>query len=404
MKSIRSKRWEVSEFLLKTEENIRFDVKLCDLNQITEWYLDDEKYYAHTTGRFFKICGVSQNQNNYHIIRQPEIGLLCLFRTNLDGQWLYLLQAKAEPGNVRPCLWAPTIQATRSNFTRMHKGKIPDYYDVYDEYISSASNVFCDALLPEQGNVYWQKYNRNVILNVDYFVPKPGFIWVPEAYLGLPTILEDSNSCLKSTLSLILINKDSSTSIQSLGLINYFAEGKGLVSLRHSSDFLLEPKLYSSLEYTFDFIGAKIEISGRENSTWQQPLIKCTGRIDNVALRVRQPDGRTGWIFNTNYEVGYLFGYKLGLLPKDWDIKFPNILENFGIEVIGEKKFKLNEEGGRFNEVITNVRLIEVYGNIVNYERFGSLIYLDDGSVMGANHLGLIEMEARSMFFIGNFT
>jgi len=404
MKSIHSDPCKISEFLLKTEENIHFDVKLCDLSQITEWYLDDEKHYAHTSGRFFKICGVSKSQNNPHIIRQPEIGLLCLFRTYVEGEWLYLLQAKAEPGNVRPCLWAPTIQATRSNFTRMHKGKTPDYYDVYDVYIKNTSSVFCDALLPEQGNVYWQKYNRNVILNVDYFDPKPGFIWVRGAHLGLPTILEDSNSCLKSTLSLILINKDNSTSIQSLGLINYFAEGKGLVSVRHSSNFLLEPKLYSTSDYSFDFIGAKIEISGRENSTWQQPLIKCTGRIDNVALRVRQPDGRSGWIFNTNYEVGYLFGYKLGLLPKDWDIKFPNILKNFGLEVIGEKKYKLNEEGGRFSVVTTNVTLVEVYGNIVNSERFGSLIYLDDGSVMGANHLGLIEMDARSMFFIGNVT
>ena len=124
----------------------------------------------------------------------------------------------------------------------MHNGKMPEYFDVYFEYISRDSSIFCDALLPEQGNVYWQKYNRNLVLNVDYFIPKQGYIWVPEALLGLSTIVEDSNSCLKSTLSLILREKDQSTSLRSLGLIEYFSVGKGQVSLKQSSNFLLEPK------------------------------------------------------------------------------------------------------------------------------------------------------------------
>jgi hypothetical protein len=397
-------RYEISEFLQNIEENIYFDVELCELNQITEWSLDDEGHYAHITGRFFKVCGVSKNQNNLHIVSQPEIGLLCLFRTKFEGQWLYLLQAKAEPGNARSCLWAPTIQATRSNFTRMHNGKIPDYFDVYDEYISKKSDVFCDVLLPEQGNVYWQKYNRNVILNVEYFVPKRGFIWVPETYLGLPTILTDSNSCLKSTLSLLFKERDISTSLRLIGLIDYFVEGKGQISLKQSSNFLLEPNLYFNPEYAFEFVGAKIHISSRENSSWQQPLIKCTGSIDVVALRVKQPDGRLGWILDTNYEVGYAFGYKLGLLSNDWEINISRVLEKFQIKVSVEKQHKLHEEGGRFNAVTTNVKLLEVFGEVENYKRFGSLIYLDDEALMSANQMGLIEMAARSMFFIGNVT
>lgn len=404
MKSPIPERYQISEFLTNIEKNISFEVELCDISQINEWSLDDERNYSHVTGRFFKVCGVSQNQTNSHIISQPEIGLLCIFRTKIEGRWLYLLQAKAEPGNVRPCLWAPTIQATRSNFTQIHNGKMPEYFDIYDEYMSRASNIFCDALLPEQGHVYWQKYNRNVVLNVDYFVPKRGYIWVPEAFLGLPTIIEDSNSCLKSTLSLVLREKDKSTSLRSLGLLEYFSIGKGQVCLKQSLNFLLEPNLYFCPEYAFKFLGAKIHISGRENSSWQQPLITCSGCIDAIALRVKQPKGRSGWILNTNYEVGYVFGYKLGLLSRNWKNNTLNILDNFQIKLRSEKKYKLFEEGGRFNSVTTNVNLLETYGEVENYKRFGSLIYLDDEALMSANQMGLIEMEARSMFFIGNAT
>ena len=35
----------------------------------------------------------------------------------------YLLQAKAEPGNINKIQISPTVQATKSNYTRVHGGK-----------------------------------------------------------------------------------------------------------------------------------------------------------------------------------------------------------------------------------------------------------------------------------------
>ena len=43
----------------------------------------------------------------------------------------YLLQAKVEPGNINKIQISPTVQATRSNYLRIHGGKtIPSEKDL----------------------------------------------------------------------------------------------------------------------------------------------------------------------------------------------------------------------------------------------------------------------------------
>ena len=72
----------------------------------------------------------------------------------------------------------PTLQATRSNYTRVHKGRSP----LYLEYFTGEKKVeiLVDQLQSEQGARFYQKRNRNIIVEVDENEELPvyeNFVW-----------------------------------------------------------------------------------------------------------------------------------------------------------------------------------------------------------------------------------
>ena len=77
------------------------------------------------------------------------------------------MQAKIEPGNLNYVQLSPTIQATKSNYTQVHKGK----ESLYLEYFRDRTNlVLIDQLQSEQGGRFFKKRNRNILIlnsNID---------------------------------------------------------------------------------------------------------------------------------------------------------------------------------------------------------------------------------------------
>src|SRR5690349_14894378 len=65
------------------------------------------------------------------IINQPEVGILGILAKEFDGVPHFLMQAKVEPGNPRPLMLSPTVQATRSNYTQVHKGAQVKYLEYF---------------------------------------------------------------------------------------------------------------------------------------------------------------------------------------------------------------------------------------------------------------------------------
>lgn len=89
------------------------------------------------------------------------------------------MQAKIEPGNLNIVQLSPTLQATRSNYTRVHGGKSPNYL----EYFNGEKEVYVlvDQLQSEQGARFLHKRNRNIIVEInedEEISVKDGFIWV----------------------------------------------------------------------------------------------------------------------------------------------------------------------------------------------------------------------------------
>lgn len=152
------------------------------VNASGEWRID-EGVLAHRTGGFFSIRGIHVSapgskfdERRFPMIDQPEVGLLGFVVATGGDETLWLLQAKSEPGSVHWVQAAPTVQATRSNFTRRHGGARTRFLDrfPFDEDGSPAGN-----LNSEQGNRFLSKFNCNATVTVqETFDPEdPDWAW-----------------------------------------------------------------------------------------------------------------------------------------------------------------------------------------------------------------------------------
>ena len=136
-------------------------VKKINLLKLRKWKFNKKEIY-HESKKFFKVVGVRIQSNFYKkknwdqpIIVQNEIGILGVIKNTKTNK--YLLQAKVEPGNINKIQISPTVQATRSNYSRIHGGKnIP-----YLKYFRKKNKNF--SLQTEQAFRYFNKKNSNIV-------------------------------------------------------------------------------------------------------------------------------------------------------------------------------------------------------------------------------------------------
>jgi dTDP-4-dehydro-6-deoxy-alpha-D-glucopyranose 2,3-dehydratase len=126
---------------------------------------------VHHSGRFFSVEGLRVTgypgrvpRWDQPIIVQFEIGILGILVKEFDGVLHCLMQAKMEPGNSNVVQLSPTVQATRSNYTRIHQGKSTPYLDYF--LAPPPGAVLADSLQSEQGGWFLHKRNRNVVVEV----------------------------------------------------------------------------------------------------------------------------------------------------------------------------------------------------------------------------------------------
>ncbi|MGH0034064.1 MAG: NDP-hexose 2,3-dehydratase family protein [Myxococcota bacterium] len=149
------------------------DWSACD-----DWRFADGAL-AHRTGRFFSIVGTRTPGSEaagagveQPFILQPEVGLLgFVVRREIDGVSV-LVQAKSEPGNVDLVQLAPTVQATVSNYTRVHGGAATPYLELFEDGAGGAQRR-ADSTQSEQGTRFVGKFNRNALVRVGERSPEP---------------------------------------------------------------------------------------------------------------------------------------------------------------------------------------------------------------------------------------
>ncbi len=163
-----------------------FNVREIPLSSVKGWEIDTHHNLRHVTGKFFTVEGIHVKTNTgtvkewkQPVIHQPEIGILGIVCKKHEGILYCLMQAKAEPGNVNMFQLSPTVQATKSNYSQIHGGKLPLYLDLFLD--TGKRKVIVDQLQSEQGARFFKKRNRNMIIeipedeNIDVF---ENFCWL----------------------------------------------------------------------------------------------------------------------------------------------------------------------------------------------------------------------------------
>jgi dTDP-4-dehydro-6-deoxy-alpha-D-glucopyranose 2,3-dehydratase len=165
---------ELLAWLEARRRQVPFAAELIALRDVAGWQQADNGNIAHVTGQFFQIQGVRVKSApglreiagwDQPIFTQTEGGVLALICRETQGRGIeFLLQAKADPGNIGYLQFCPSIQSTWENIRGLKGAKPPRFAECLDP--SSDIRIVYRSKHNEEGSRFWQKSNENMILFV----------------------------------------------------------------------------------------------------------------------------------------------------------------------------------------------------------------------------------------------
>lgn len=164
----------VKRWLEKQKEKCGMEVKEININDLKDWYVDKNTGNIYRKDReFFSIIGIrikaAANREvtgwDQPIISQKEMGILGILCKRFNGIRHYLLNAKAEPGNIHKLQLSPTLQSTFSNLKMAHHGKRPKFAEFFES--PKPKTVKYSKWLAEDGGRLYLKTNLNILVEVD---------------------------------------------------------------------------------------------------------------------------------------------------------------------------------------------------------------------------------------------
>jgi dTDP-4-dehydro-6-deoxy-alpha-D-glucopyranose 2,3-dehydratase len=315
-------------FWLETMNRERpMKVDLIALDELPEWsFRSGPLSLGHNSGKFFTMRGVRTETDfgnvpiwDQPIICQPEIGILGFLTRVFDGVRYFLIQAKVEPGNINGFQISPTLQATRSNLTRAHRGSTPRYAEYFTG--QKPVNVLVDQLQSEQGSRFLNKRNRNMVVEPLEEVPLyDDFCWVTLAQIK--TLLQRDNIVNMDARSILSCMPLPRWEMLGCGGLHEFGDSLSISACHdndgmHTTQELLQwlTWLRSSYERKlsirgldelsgwrrtrheishesgryFSVVGVSVESNSREVNRWTQPLVYHSGEGINglITQRIR---------------------------------------------------------------------------------------------------------------------
>lgn len=433
------KSWSNTEGIEKTDDLLKWindlnettHVKIteCSINKSDFWFYDD--YNGEILNRkrsFFSIKGMRRFENNEFtgeqpIIIQPEIGYLGIICRKINGLLHFLMQAKIEPGNINCVQISPTIQATKSNFTRAHGGNLPTYFELFEH--SERYEVIYDQIQSEQAARFYKKRNRNMIMIVNEdFEIYSNFKWMTLGQIkklmeidnlvnmdtrtvlsGIPFVTQMVNEYDRETIEELFNDKALYNSIfnsnpqenipwifQRINNYKMFQDIKlSTVPLNQLVDWKVN-EFGVTCKKQADFMVRfyDIEIEGREVQHWSQPLFKAIG-MATFGLLTRIYNGQRQYLVRIKPEIGSFDKVELGPSVQ-WEPSHYLYNDN-NVEKLFRTKYEnkqgvmidtvLSEEGGRFyHEQNVNViieieesELVEIPDNYI-WVSYATLNYL----------------------------
>jgi oxidase EvaA len=434
----------------------KFEVDLTPLDSLKGWAMDSiSGTYGHESGKFFTINGLhvelEVNGDVRHwtqlIVNQSEQGILGLLAKRIDGVIHVLIQAKMEPGNIGFIQISPTVQATRSNYTRVHGGKSPKFIEYFLGKVPGIT-IF-NQLRSEQGSRYYRKRNQNIVILLEDDTPVPedkNFFWLTLGQLRelhkVPNLVHlDCRSIVggmpfaipAETNSFSTISTGNMATIASLhcndsdalhsqrDLLSWFTKEKmknikhtKLVSIDEAKDWTFDGiSIKHDSGRFFDIIGVEVHSPGREVASWSQPLIQCAdGGIIGLIAQVH--NGVLHFLIHARFEAGFIGSVELAptvqFTPKNYETptnnQTPCFIDYFEKDTEYEMLVDtfLSNEGGRFFKSQNRHMVVKIPNSehIVVPESYAWMT-LSQLYYFGSMELTL-NVELRSLIFCLTFT
>ena len=180
----------IIEWFNKKREESDMIVEEIGINDLDKWNIDPNTgNVKHESGGFFEVIGIKASNTFDREVgkkgwTQPMIaknpgGILGILMKRINGIPHYLLQAKAEPGNIGKLQLSPTLQATTSNLLKAHGGSKPLFAEYFDD--ENNPKIIYAKWQSEDGGRFHLKSNYNMIIEVkeneNLEIPD-SFIWV----------------------------------------------------------------------------------------------------------------------------------------------------------------------------------------------------------------------------------
>jgi oxidase EvaA len=407
---------DLSIYFQELKNNSKASTDFVGLKDLDLWNFDLNGNFSHKSGKFFKVSGIDYENINSGILLQPEIGTLGLICTLIDGILHFLIQFKGEPGSVDYFQLSPTIQATKSNYSKVHGGALPPYWEEFSEL--PREQIVYEGILSEQGTRYFQKYSRNVITySEDILNEIDNFKWMTLGQLYEFNNIDNSiNSCLRSVLSLLnpqmnlkqdILKNENLRYLLNDNKDNYKVESKiqdNIKNFYNEKDDLIEFK--TDLD-DFSIRGLQVNIKGREVSSWYQPIVVEEKTFDYYLFRVII-NNKVNYLWRITKEPGYSFGFMYGPTILDTSyLKNKNDLEKIKKEFANiakvslNKVFTMSEEGGRFWKSIARHHIYDVLLDSKE-ELPQEFSIFDEYETYKLLESGFLSIEARSLLYFAN--
>lgn len=383
------------------------NINECSINDSTFWFYDD--YNGEILNRkrsFFSVKGMRLFEDHQFvkeqpIIVQPEIGYLGIICKEIEGVLNFLMQAKIEPGNVNCVQISPTIQATKSNFTRAHGGKLPTYFEYFEN--SGKHHVIYDQIQSEQASRFYKKRNRNMIMMIDEDIEVyPNFKWMTlgqiKKLMEIDNLVNMDTRTVLSGLPFVTVYLTDSEKeeikplFKDLALFTSIFEGKQQETLPVIYQKINNYKMFRDItiatvplnqlvDWSIDEYGITckkqadfmvryydIEISGREVQHWTQPLFKAID-LAIFGLFTAVMDEKRMFLVKIKPEIGSFDKVEIGPTVQ-WEpthyLYNDDIVEKVFRKQVERKEgvmidVILSEEGGRFyheqnRNIIINIK------------------------------------------------
>ena len=418
---------QIYTWLKNRKKRQKIIIKEKNISELISWKYNPEKIY-HNSKKFFSIIGLRVISNFYkrHTWDQPIIyqngsGILGIIRRNKNGEPEYLMRANVEPGNINKLQISPTVQATKSNYTRVHGGKKIKYLN----FFLNKTKWLVNSKQTEQGFNYLLKKNKNILLNINKNINfSENYKWIQKKHLI--SMIKKKNILNMDTLSVFScsIKKDIlDLPINSMNQINnwlthmnrkYYIKVSKIKLSKMKNWVLTKKNIFHKSKSYFSIIGVKVSAKSREVSYWNQPLVKNSS-LHFAGFLVKKINSTTHYLVKFIVEPGYKFG-SVTCTVKTSNVKNYKINNNLSPKskfVLKNFFFKKNKslvkydaiqshEGGRFYQSQIRYMVVQVKDKEkIKIDK--GYKWISQNQMIDLIKQGSLDIEARLCFACYNF-